>query len=363
MRSRRRIAQARLTRVALPVSAAWTMRFGSQLERTILHLAADDGTHGHAELAGDTVSFVQAQELAAALTGADAMAPRVASRLLRRETAAAISLVGAFETALVDLMARLLDAPLVELLGGRRPAPVASAGLIDLADGADAALASVRSMAANQHVGLALLPSDDPTADAEAILALRAELGPEAWLSLIGTRRWSLAEALIVGQATEAACLAFIADPVASPESLRRLRRDIRTPLASTWPVADPATMAPLLRNARLDVLLGGCMLQGPFGFTDLAANARAYQRDLAVPALPGCSLAAATDLHLAAAAGQVNHPVVDMTPVLEAGVLDRPLAHAGGSWRLPEGPGIGARPDAAALAAESIETVEVPAP
>lgn len=363
MRSRPRIAQARLTRIALPVSAAWTTRFGSHLHRTIFRLTADDGTHGHAELTGHKAYFVQAEELAAALIGADASAPRVTSRLLGLETAAAPGLVGVFETALVDLMARLLDAPLVELLGGRRPAPVASAGLFDLAGGADAGVSQVRALATSHHAGFALLSSDDVTADAEAILALRAELGPETWLSLVGTRSWSLAEALVVGRATEPACLAFIADPAASPEGLRRLRLDVRTPLASSWPVEAPTTMAPLLRDARLDVLLGGCMLQGPFGFADLATNALAYQRDLAVPPLPGCGLAAAADLHLTSAIGQVNHPLVDMAPVLEVGVLERPLGHAEGAWRLPKGPSIGARPDDAALAEHAVGTLEVPAP
>jgi L-alanine-DL-glutamate epimerase-like enolase superfamily enzyme len=359
MRRRQRIAAARLTRIALPVGSQWSKRFGAVLARTIIQLTADDGTHGHGECSGDVAGFAAARELAGRLIGVDARAPRVASRLLGRAAPAAPALVGAFETAAIDLMARLLDAPLVELLGGSRPAPVRAAGLIDLAERSDACLARAGMLQSRGYAGAALLGSDDPRADAEAINALREHLGPEEWLAVIGRRQWRLADALRLGRATEAACLAYIAEPVAGIDDLRRLRRDVRTPLASALPAERPDLLAPLLREARLDVLVAGCMLQGPLGVADLAANALAYQRELAMPPLPGCGLAAAADLHLASALPQVNHPLIDMVGIAPTHCVVAPPTHDAGVWRLPDGPGIGAVPDDAALAGHVVETVE----
>lgn len=360
MRRRQRIAAARLTRIALPVSAPWSKRFGAVLSRTIIRLTAEDGTHGHGECAGDAAGLVSAQDLAARLIGADALAPRFASRKLGQAAPDAHALVGAFETAAVDLMARLLDTPLVELVGGSRPAPVRAAGLIDLAERTDACLARAAVLERSGYAGFALLGGDDLHGDAEAVNALRAGLGPEAWLAVICARHDRLADALRFGRATEAACLAYIAEPVAGIEDLRRLRRDVRTPLASAWPAETPALLPSLLRDARLDVLVAGCMLQGPYGVADLAANALAYQRDLTMPVLAGCGIAVAADLHLASALQQVNHPLVDMASIAPTDCLVVPPRHDAGVWRLPDGPGIGAVPDDDALGSHLVETVEV---
>jgi len=360
VRRRPRIAGARLTRITLPVGEPWSKRLAATLDRTIIRLTADDGSHGHAEFAGDDADVVAARGLATRLIGADALAPRVASRMLAEAAADRPALVGAFETAALDLMGRLLEAPLVELLGGRRPAPVRAAGLIDLQGGADASLARAAALEGRGYEGFALLSSDDPRKDADGVDTLRAHLGPEAWLALFGARRYRLADALTLGRATEDACLAFIADPVADVESLRRLRRDVRTPLASMWPAEQPALLAPLLRSVRLDVLLAGCLLTGPFGVADLAANALAYQRDVALPAVAGCGLAAAADLHLASALRQVNHPVVDTAGLAATACPGGPRTPAAGVWRLPEGPGIGVVPDEDALRRHLVATAEV---
>ena len=107
-------------------------------------------------------------------------------------------------------------------------------------------------------------------------------------------------------------------------------------------------------------MLVAGCMLQGPLGVADLASNALAYQRELAMPPLAGCGLAAAADLHLASALQQVNHPLIDMGGIALTHSVLAPPTHDAGVWRLPDGAGIGAVPDDDALAGHVVESVEV---
>jgi glucarate dehydratase len=386
------IEGATLTRLSVPLVKPYIssqMRSGrDRIERTIIRLHGSDGTIGLGETVGTPPVFGIVRRLCQRLKGRDAFAMTA----FRREWAPLTFSnmdgrhgfigYGGVEAACYDLLARHLGVPLVDLLGGSQRASIPCAGLMGAipVDGAidrpglEAFIADAGNVAKVVEEAEALVADGgypslkiksvglDRGWDLAVMTALRERFGPRMGLRLDANGAFSPVEALRLGRGLERLDLEYFEDPVSGIEGLSRLRRDLRTPIATNMAIINMDQLPVGIRMGAADVILGDIFHWGGLrNFIDLAAVARAFELGLGMHSFWEMGVATAFNLHLAAALPGVDHPIDGILWLypddITAGAR---MAVRHGMLPLPHGPGIGVSLDEAKLAAWAVETVEV---
>lgn len=127
--------------------------------------------------------------------------------------------------------------PLAQLLDGSPAAPASAAvnGLLDCQGSPEEAAAEAAALLQRQpfaSLKVKVGRRGDPAADAAALLAIRAAVGPAVALRADANRAWSLPEALAFGVAAAPAGLEYIEEPTSRPGDAAELHRRTGIPLA-----------------------------------------------------------------------------------------------------------------------------------
>jgi D-galactarolactone cycloisomerase len=352
--------------VALPIHHAgpptgFGGRIWQELTHVLVRVETDAGLTGWGEAFGYNI----APATVAALR--DTLAPLVVGReataiaALHEELSRLLHLFGragpvryalsGLDIALWDLAGKRAGLPLADLLGGagRTRLPVYWS-LLRYDDPA----AVGRAVEAARAAGLRAFKLHEVR---EApVAAARAVLGPEAPLMLDVNCAWRFDEALAMARALAPYRLAWLEEPIWPPEDLASLARLARAvpdlPLAAGENVGSAAAFAALAAAEGLSILQPSVTkLGGITSFLAAAAASRSAGK-LLVPHSPYFGPGLLATLQLAARFTDI--PFVELFGVTLVPSLygDLLTPDDEGGLRLPPGPGLGADPDPAVIAA-----------
>lgn len=351
--------------VALPLSKPMKMA-GVEIrtaDNLLVRIEAEDGTCGWGEAAsaptmtGDTLPAMVAavrDHLAPMLEGEDA---RWRARLVQKMAHALHANTGArsaVETALADLVGRVLGVTFADLHGGALRAAVEPMWLIgnptveeDIAE----ARAKVKEGYAffKLKVGVKRVEQEIETA-----VALRQALGPAVTLCADANGGFDYPRATKFLAGSGAAALAFLEQPL-PPENLAglaRLARSFSLPLGADEGIHSLADIEAHAAAGAGGLSLKLIKLGGPAA--TIAAAQLAAHRGLSInlaAKVAESSLGSCATLHLASLVPSADWGI-SLTHVYLAEDIARPkLAIADGRVQAPAGPGLGLEVDEAAVA------------
>jgi L-alanine-DL-glutamate epimerase-like enolase superfamily enzyme len=294
------------------------------------------------ELEGTCGPALQGAELTASEPGAEIAALLARCEGVSAQTRAAVDL------ALHDLAGKLTGAPVWELLGAERAAPVLCNGTLVAGDPNQVATQAAELVGTGLRT-LKLKAGTD--ADVETVRAVRDQVGPEVQIRIDANGVWSVKRALTILSELEPVGLELVEQPTEQLEAMASVRDKAGIPvvadesvasledawLASGFGACDAATLklakvggigAALEIAAVLPAYLSSA-LDGPIG---IAAAAHLAQ------ALPSSGFAASL------AHGLATSQLFAVEPATSAAVL------ADGSLTPPPGPGFGVMLDDAAI-------------
>lgn len=215
--------------------------------------------------------------------------------------------IAAVDVALWDLKARLLELPLVTLLGAARSAvPIyGSGGFTSYSD--DALCAQLGGWARSGISRVKMKIGRDAAADRRRVARARQAIGRDAQLFVDANGAYSRKEALAQSEVFAASGVTWLEEPVSSDdlEGLRLLRD--RAPagmeIAAGEYGYDAAYFRRMLEAGAVDVLQADATrCAGITGFLHVASLCEAFQRELSAHCAP------AIHLHVACAAPAIRH-------------------------------------------------------
>ena len=390
--ARLRSEGARLSRLAVKLAEPYV---SSQVKsgrdvifRTIVRLQGSDGRTGIGETVGGPANFAVAKEVCRGLIGRDAFdlvglrhrfAPLAFSNMDGRNGFIAF---GGVEAACFDLIARHLEIPLFDLLGGRFRKDIPIAGLMGaypipapvpveelaaiFADVANVAKVADKAAALVREGGYPSLKIKSaglaPDWDIAVCRALRETLGPKVGIRLDANGGFSPVDGLRLGRAVEPLDLEYLEDPVSGIEGMARLRRDVRVPFATNMALINFDQLPVGIRMGCADIVLGDIFHWGGIqAFRELAAVCRTFQLGMGIHSFWEMGVATAFNLHLAATTRAVDHPIDGILWLYEQDITQGPRMEVrDGVLPVPEGPGIGVALDEGAVAALAVEETAI---
>lgn len=324
----------------------WTAWLNKQV---IVRVRTDDGVTGLGEAfpygAPLGVCSVIGEALAPVLRGEDPTRIARCVELMQRSTVnyarrgLGMFAISGVEIALWDLLGRVRQAPVHELLGGALRLRVhAYASLMAYRSPEDVATACRAYV--EQGFGMLKLHQ----VDTASVRAAREAVGPTVELMLDTNAPWTPAEALARARELEPYRLFWLEEPVWPPEDyegLAAVRRGAPMPIASGENEATSFGFRDLIARGAADVLQPSVTKVGGIGeFRKVATLAAAAN----LPVVPhafyyGPGLAAS--LHLAATLGGTM-PIEFPTGEHEVPLLATPITPRDGWLDVPDGPGLG---------------------
>ncbi len=367
-----RIAQIRATPVTVPLEAPLRHANGchwGRFVRTIVEVETDEGLVGLGEMGGGGEAATQAfKGLERYLLGFDPARLEELRFLVANPTASLYNnrtqLLAAIEFACLDLLGQKWGVPISEVLGGRLRERVPFASYLFFRYPGRDGKGEVRS--AEQLVAHALelkrrhgFTSHKlkggvfaPEYELECYRALAKAL-PGDRFRFDPNGVWSTEQAIWFGQQIEAIRNDYLEDPVFGLHGMRRVREKVRMPLATNTVVVNFEQLSANVLDTAVDVILLDTTFWGGIRPCLKAAGVcETFQLGVAVHSSGELGIQLATMLHMGAvlpnlsfAADAHYHHLQD--DVIEGGKL----RCQGGSFAVPNGPGLGVRLDREKLA------------
>jgi len=350
--------------VALPLKAPMTMSgiTIATAENLLVRIEAAGGAVGWGEAAsaptmtGDTLGGLVAavrDHLAPLLVGQDALAREPLQRTMARALIGNTGAHSAVEMALLDLAGRVLNRRLIDLIGSERRSAVRPMWLLGNPT-PDQDIEEARTRQAEGfHLFKLKIGVKPIEKEIAAALAIRQALGPKMPLCADANGGLTLAHARRYVEHTRAANLMFLEQPL-PPDDLAGLKTLARSRLPIGVDEGIHA-LADIEAHARAGARGVSLKLIKLGGLTTALGAARLCQRlrlKVNVAAkIAESSLASAAAIHLACAVPSVEWGVSLTHFYLAEDLVRRPPALRDGQVRLPEGPGLGADVDEAAVA------------
>ncbi|GAB1818923.1 enolase C-terminal domain-like protein [Herbidospora sp. RD11066] len=348
--------------------------------RTIVEVITDEGLLGLGETYGDLAHLDKVRAVAKDLIGLDCLhTSEMYGTVVRSVGATTVTgrtgektadrVYAPFEVACLDIRARSLGRPVVDLLGGRVRDAVPYAAYLfykwaghpgapddgfGAALDADGLVAQARLLVSDYGFRSLKLKGGvfPPGVEIDAMLALR-DAFPDHPLRVDPNAAWTVDTSVAVGRALESV-IDYLEDPTPGLDGMATVAARVPMPLATNMCVVTPEHLPPAIRRGSIGVLLvdhhywGGLVraqriaeLCATFGI-EVSMHSNSHL---------GISLAAMT--HLAAATPAVTHACDTHTPWQDGQDVIAPgsLTFVDGAVPVPAGPGLGVELDRDALA------------
>lgn len=265
-----------------------------------------------------------------------------------------VDAVSAVDIALWDLFGQMTKQPVSRLLGGRHRASVRVYHSGVFGGTREARVESARSLVAQGYNALKLHMGYSPEEDVATVAAIREAVGPNVALMLDGHWKYSVGEALAIGQKIEPYDVLFFEAPIVPEDTAghAELARSLRVPIAIGEGERTRWQFLGLLQARALDVAQPDV---GRTGLTEgrrIAVLAEAFNVPVAPHVSTGLGIRFAATLHYSAAIG--NFLILEYQGKLLESInasLTTPIAVEASQIAVPDGPGLGVTLDEAALA------------
>lgn len=382
------IKEVRVTPIALPDPPllAASGCHGPYFLRTIVEIVTADGITGIGETHGGADTVHALRRAASRLVGQSVTGyRRFAARLLRDNP----RIYAGVELACLDAIGRATGLRLCDLMGGPvrdeievaaylffryaadHPALLADRRMVDGRGRGDQALdswgevRSPESMAEmawklHQQFGFRVHKLKagvlEPQVELEALRAISARFGGKHQVRIDPNGRWTTETAVAIGRQLRDLPLEYYEDPVRGQEAMAEVRRRTDLKMSTNMCVVELDDIPPAIRNQPVDVVLADHHYWGGFaGCLALAQMAPVLGWTLSQHSNNHAGVTMAAMVHLAATipeltvASDTHYPwLVNSAEIIAGGKL--PIA--GGTMKIPVGPGLGVELDRDRLAA-----------
>ena len=287
--------------------------------------------------------------------------------------------ISAIDIALHDLVAKALNVPVYQLIGGKQRDFIPAFATTSSPLSAEALIADTKLLLEKGWNVIRILPAkfaeenifeprESIPLTAAWITQLREAIGSEPVLGVEYHHRLSVAEAASFCHRLPRGALDFLEEPIRdeSPEAYESLRTMIDVPFAIGEEFSSKWTFQPYLERgianfARIDV----CNVGGLTESIKVAATAETHYIDL-MPHNPLGPICTAATIHLAAAVPNFAWMEVRLSPTEEMGRYDAelfPQQHnlVGDRYPVPERPGLGIEVNEALIDKQTFEFWEAP--
>ncbi|MEM8586848.1 MAG: mandelate racemase/muconate lactonizing enzyme family protein [Pseudomonadota bacterium] len=345
--------------------------FNTLRHTVLVRVTAGDGTEGWGEAiamwpeACKAVAHLIEDGLADAVRGMDIAEPPDAWQALKRHTwwygegGLTTMALSAIDMAVWDCVGKSTGRSLSDMLGGRvrETLPVIASLHVNhptIDDSVSAVAGYVASGFRGAKLGFGKKgPSkvgQDPAYDVDFVKAMRAGMGPDAWLMIdIGNGvRWDVDTAIWATSRMAEYDISWIEEPLHPDDwaGLAALKQAVATRIATgelEWTVA---AYDRLIGTGSVDVIgVDPARAEGITGFQRIAQ--RVEQADAVINAHAwSTAITSAASLHLSAATSASE--VFELKPIenpMQHELVETPIWHENGEVRVPVGPGLGVVP------------------
>lgn len=287
--------------------------------------------------------------------------------------------ISAIDIALHDLVAKALNVPVYQLIGGKQRDFIPAFATTSSPLSSEALIADTKLLLEKGWNVIRILPAkfaeeerfeprESISLTAVWVTQLREAVGSEPVLGVEYHHRLSVAEAASFCHRLPRGAIDFLEEPIRdeSPEAYESLRTMVDVPFAIGEEFSSKWTFQPYLERgianfARIDV----CNVGGLTESVKVAATAETHYIDL-MPHNPLGPICTAATIHLAAAVSNFAWMEVRLSPTEEMGRYDAelfPQQHnlVGDRYPVPEGPGLGIEVNEALIDKQTFKFWEAP--
>ncbi|WP_353827690.1 mandelate racemase/muconate lactonizing enzyme family protein [Agromyces sp. SYSU T0242] len=339
--------------------------YSTKSETLLVRVTADDGTHGWGEaqapLVPEVASTIVERLLGPFLIGADPMRTQSAwldgydaMRERGHMNGYHLDAVAALDIALWDLKAKLLGVPVATLLGGRLrdriPAYVSGLSAPDDAS----RVQKVRRWLDEGHRSFKLPLGNGVREDELSFATVRELVGPDAELYVDAHWRYTVSQAIEVGERMQPHGLGFLEAPIAPEDGpgQAEVARALSAPVAIGEELRTRYDFRDRLVGRSADIIQPDVGRMGITEAEGVNALAEAFHTPVALHLGVGLGIYIAAGIQVAAATR--NFLTMEYQPgQLEVGnrLLVEPVECDVDGYRIPEGPGLGVDIDLSLLA------------
>ncbi len=357
-RSKMKISKMTATLVASPDYAllnSWNVH-DSHFKRTILELETDNGYKGIAEIGPQIKEIEAARDV---VLGRDPFEIEYFRRNIKNNNA-----FGAVEVACLDIIGRVIDRRVVDLIGGayREEAPYSAYifFVMPVPDGPDITTpeAVAREFADfNRKYGFTSCKFKggvlDPDKEIEALRLMRTAF-PQAPLRIDPNAAWGVETSVRVARAIENLEMEYLEDPTPGLDGMAAVRKQTKIPLATNMVVTRMEHIIPAVQKGSIDiVLLDNHYMGGLNNVRYWAAICEALNWGCSGHSNNHLGISMAMMTHMNCAISRVNYHADTHYPWTTQDIIKGPmLQFKAGKMRLPEGPGLGVEIDSDKMAA-----------
>lgn len=398
-----RIREMRITPIAIvdpPLLNAAGLHAPYAL-RTIVELVTEDGISGISEIPGNTAidtalelsrdliigrDVFQLNQIRRVLEdhfGTDSAAERGLSPWDQRKL---VHIFSAIEVACMDIIGKVTNRPVVDLLGGKMRDEVPFAAYLfykyegaggELAFGTDPGAmgwAAARQAAALDPVGIVAQAQAmcrefgfksiklkggvfEPQQEVDAMFALHDAFGPERSTGAVPLRidpnaLWTVETAIQYGRQMEP-ILEYLEDPVRGQANMAQVRKALRTPLATNMCTTSFEDIPNSIAIGAEDIILSDHHFWGGLRASmTLTGICSTFGRDLSMHSNSHLGISLAAMVHLGAALPRLPYALDTHYPwQSDEVIVGGRIKFEDGAVAVPQGPGLGVELDRAALA------------
>ncbi|MPR32067.1 glucarate dehydratase family protein [Salmonirosea aquatica] len=364
--------------------------------RTIVEIVTDDGISGISEIPGTREIDLALAEARDLLIGKDVFQLSDIRRTLvghfGQDTAAErgatpwdqrkmVHIFSAVEVACLDIIGKITNRPVVDLLGGRMRDRVPFSAYLfykyegaggDLAFGTDPAatgwdaarqksalnpeeiVAQARAMCEEFGFQSIKLKGGvfEPRQEVDAILALHEAFGPEVPLRIDPNALWKVETAIEYGREMEGV-LEYLEDPVRGQENMAAVRKALKTPLATNMCTTSFEDIPRSIELGSEDIILSDHHFWGGLRASmTLSGICDTFGRGLSMHSNSHLGISLAAMVHLGAALPEVPYALDTHYPwQSDEVIVGGRMKFVDGAVEVPAGPGLGVELDRDALA------------
>jgi glucarate dehydratase len=191
-----------------------------------------------------------------------------------------------------------------------------------------------------------------PEEEANAVIALRKVFGPEIPLRLDPNALWQVDTAIKYGKKLEG-ILEYLEDPVRGQGNMAVVRKNLKTPLATNMCTTSFEDLPGSIEAGSEDIILCDHHFWGGLrSCLQLSRLANTFQRSLSMHSNSHLGISLAAMVHLGAAIPQLDYALDTHYPWQSEEIIEEgPFKFEGGSLSVPPGPGLGVTLDRKSVA------------
>jgi L-alanine-DL-glutamate epimerase-like enolase superfamily enzyme len=323
---------------------------GMLREFITVQVLTDDGIEGIGitTFGGKIVRALKAaiEEFGEFIKGEDPLRTELVTSKLRAASApcgpggVAALAISAIDIALWDIRGKAFDAPLAQLLGGRRDrVPAYASGALTRTaptDKLERAAAALVEKGYRQIKTQMAVEGLTPAQEVERIRIIRNAVGPHTNLMVDINQRWSVHEAISIGRQVEELGLGWLEDPTAHDDyqGLAKIADALTTPICAGEYLYGIAPHRQSMTHHSVDIVMIDLLrVGGVTQWMKVAGMAEAFNMPVASHLLP--------EIHVHLVAAAPNGLVVEYMPWTWR-LFDNPPMPVNGEMTVPTAPGLG---------------------